>query len=124
MTEGSAPAPRVSFSKPHPFSLLQVARIIGGEHARCAYVGDTLDDIRAANAAKREMNFVSIGCLATAEDKDRMRREFERAGADVIIEHPDELVIRLTRECHFDERSEEKSSPKTEISRSARNDSA
>lgn len=83
-------ATRVNLSKPHPFMLLECARKIGG--TRLAYVGDTLDDIRAANAAKRERNFVSIGCLAAAEDKTYLRREFERVGADVVIEQPDELV--------------------------------
>ncbi len=83
---------RIRLSKPHPFALLQAAHNIGKEHARYAYIGDTPDDIHAANAAKREMSFVSIGCLAGAEDKDQMRRALEHAGADVIIEHPDELI--------------------------------
>ena len=60
--------------------------------SRCAYIGDTLDDVRAANAAKEDMEFVSIGCLAPAEDKQAMRGEFERVGADVIVDHPDQLV--------------------------------
>lgn len=81
---------RISLSKPHPFALLECARKIGG--TRFAYVGDTPDDIRAANAAKRERNFLSLGCLAAAEDKVHLRREFERVGADTVIEHPDELV--------------------------------
>ncbi len=81
---------QISLSKPHPFPLLECARNIGG--ARVAYVGDTPDDIRAANTAKRERRFVSIGCLAKADDKAQMRRALERAGADVIIEHPDELI--------------------------------
>lgn len=80
------------FGKPHPFSLFEAARRITSARARCAYIGDIPDDIRAANAAKGEMDFVSIGCLAVAEDKDAMRREFERVGADAIIDHPDELA--------------------------------
>ena len=83
---------RVSLGKPHPFTLLQVARQIVAPSARCAYIGDTLDDVRAAKAAKAEMDFVSIACLAPAEDKESMRREFERVGADAIIDHPDELL--------------------------------
>jgi len=83
---------RIRLSKPHPFALLQAARHIGKAHARYAYIGDTPDDIRAANAAKRELRFVSIGCLAGADDKDQMRHALERAGADVIIEHTDELI--------------------------------
>jgi HAD superfamily phosphatase len=83
---------RIVLGKPHPFSLLEAARHIAPAHALCAYVGDTLDDVRAANAAKAEMDFFSIGCLAPWEDKPAMRREFERIGADVIVEQPDELA--------------------------------
>ena len=87
----AATGARVHLGKPHPFSLLEAARRIAPAHARGAYIGDTLDDVRAANAAKAEMDFVSIACLAPWEDKQAMRREFERIGADVILEHPDEL---------------------------------
>ncbi|MCI0478267.1 MAG: HAD hydrolase-like protein, partial [Anaerolineales bacterium] len=84
---------RISLSKPHPFALLEaVRRITAKERVRGAYIGDTPDDIRAANAAKHEMDFVAIGCLAAAEDKDALRREFERVGADVIVAHPDALA--------------------------------
>lgn len=84
---------RRNLSKPHPFALLEAAqRITAQKRARCAYIGDTPDDIRAANAAKREVDFVAMGCLAAAEDKDALRREFERVGADVIVEHPDALA--------------------------------
>lgn len=82
----------VHLGKPHPFTLLETARRITHARVRCAYIGDTLDDVRAANAAKAEMDFVSIACLAPAEDKSAMRKEFERVQADVIVEHPDELV--------------------------------
>ena len=87
----AATGARVHLGKQHPFSLLEAARRITPAHARGAYIGDTLDDVRAANAAKAEMNFVSIACLAPWEDKPAMRRAFERVGADVIVEHPDEL---------------------------------
>ena len=83
---------RTSLGKPHPFTLLQAARQIAPQGARCAYVGDTLDDVRAANAAKAEMDFISIACLAPAEDKESMRDEFEQLGADAIVDHPDELL--------------------------------
>lgn len=86
-------AARRNLSKPHPFTLLEAARrITTRKRARCAYIGDTPDDIRAANAAKRQMDFVAIGCLAAAEDQEALRREFERVGADVIVEHPDALM--------------------------------
>jgi HAD superfamily hydrolase (TIGR01548 family) len=82
----------VSLSKPHPFALWEAVTRITPARVRGAYVGDTPDDVRAANAAKREMDFVSIGCLAAAEDQAALRRELERVGVDVIVEHPDELV--------------------------------
>ncbi len=88
----------VQLGKPHPFTLLEAVRRITSEPARCAYIGDTLDDIRAANAAKAEMSFFSIGCLAPAGDKPAMRKEFERVGADVVIEHADELVELLAKQ--------------------------
>ncbi len=82
----------IRLGKPHPFALLQAVRRITAQRVRCAYIGDTLDDVRAANSAKTEMDFLSIGCLAPAGDKGAMRRDFERARADVIIDHPDRLV--------------------------------
>ncbi|MBI5651669.1 MAG: HAD hydrolase-like protein [Chloroflexi bacterium] len=88
----AATGERASFGKPHPFSLLQAARAIAPENSRCAYIGDTLDDIRAAKAA----GFIAIGCLAPAEDKTKMRAEFACIGADAVIENPDELVERLS----------------------------
>ncbi len=82
----------IALGKPHPFALWEAVQRITAERVRCAYVGDTPDDIRAANAAKSEMDFISIGCLASVGDKEQAWREFERIGADVIVEHPDELV--------------------------------
>jgi phosphoglycolate phosphatase-like HAD superfamily hydrolase len=96
-TQFKSTGQRASLAKPHPYSLLEAAQRIVPREARCAYVGDTLDDVRAANAAKAEMDFVSIGCLSPAEDKQAMRGEFERAGADVIVDHPDEL-LKLIKE--------------------------
>jgi len=89
----------IILDKPHPFTLLEAVRRItsehsrmASEHVRCAYIGDTPDDVRAANAAKEEMDFVSIGCLFATQEKDTLRTEFERADADIIVSHPDELL--------------------------------
>jgi HAD superfamily phosphatase len=87
----AATGTRVHLGKPHPYSLIQAAQQLTPKRARGAYVGDTLDDVRAANAAKAEMDLMAVACLTPAEDKAAMRREFERVGADVIVEHPDEL---------------------------------
>jgi len=83
---------RVSLDKPHPFTLLEAVRRITAEHVRCAYIGDTPDDVRAANAAKEEMDFISIGCLSMAREKESLRMEFERVRADIIVNHSDELL--------------------------------
>jgi phosphoglycolate phosphatase-like HAD superfamily hydrolase len=82
----------ISLDKPHPFTLVEAVRRITSDHVRCAYIGDTPDDVRAANAAKKEMDFVSIGCLFATPEKEPLRMEFERVGADIIVNHPDELL--------------------------------
>ncbi|MDI6794888.1 MAG: HAD hydrolase-like protein [bacterium] len=79
--------------KPNPHKLLKVARELGaGAKTRCAYIGDLPDDVIAANRAKSELNFISIGCLAATDDKDSLRKEFEDQGADLIVEDVDELA--------------------------------
>ena len=102
---------RVALGKPHPYSLLEAVRriadgygaesrreipgsLVGGA-ARYAYIGDNSDDVRAANRAKETLPFVSIGCLAVAGDHSTVRMEFERAGADVVLDHPDQLLDLL-----------------------------
>jgi HAD superfamily hydrolase (TIGR01548 family) len=86
----------ISLDKPHPFTLLEAVRRMTSERVRCAYIGDTPDDVRAANAAKKEMDFVSIGCLFATQEKDTLRTEFERAGADIIVNHPNELLSLIS----------------------------
>ncbi len=83
---------KLSLGKPHPFTLLEsVKKITENKEVKCAYIGDLPDDVRAANAAKKERKFTSIGCLFVAEDQEIMRQEFEKVGADIILNHPDEL---------------------------------
>ena len=83
---------RVRLDKPHPFTLLEAVRRVSAGPVRCAYIGDTPDDVRAANAAKGELDFVSIGCVFATRAQETLRMEFERAGADIIVNHPDELL--------------------------------
>ncbi|MEW5767770.1 MAG: HAD family hydrolase [bacterium] len=79
--------------KPHPYKLLQVARELGaGSKTRCAYIGDLPDDVIAANRAKSELNFISIGCLASTDNKAALRKKFEAHQADLIVEDVEELV--------------------------------
>ncbi len=97
MTSGAVLGQKFSLTKPHPFTLWEAVRRVTTKRVRCAYIGDTPDDIRAANTAKSEMDFVSIGCLASAEDKEALRREFERVGADIVVNRPDELVALVAK---------------------------
>jgi HAD superfamily hydrolase (TIGR01548 family) len=83
---------RVDVSKPHPFSIIRAVRQLGQGKVRCAYVGDIPDDIEAANRAKEEIDIISVGCLGPYTDKERIRRRFLEAGADLIIDGADDLV--------------------------------
>ncbi len=77
--------------KPDPWMLLEAARRLHPTPARSAYIGDTPDDIRAAKAANQVVPFLSIGCLAPAQDKEALGQRFEELGADIILNHPDRL---------------------------------
>jgi HAD superfamily phosphatase len=90
----------VCHGKPDPESLLLCRRRMMGKYAlmddeaSAAYVGDSIDDIRASKNA----GFYSIGVLSAsflAEDRMRLRREFVSLGCDCIIEDAGELVDLL-----------------------------
>jgi HAD superfamily hydrolase (TIGR01548 family) len=78
--------------KPHPYSLLEAACRAGGDGRACAYVGDQPDDMRAARRAAEVQPFLGIGCTAMAQDRDRAARCLWEAGADFVVEHPDDLL--------------------------------
>lgn len=66
-----------------------------GDEGCAAYVGDSLDDIRASKNA----GFYSIGVLSAstvAEDQDRLRREFVSLGCDCIVEDAGVLIKLLS----------------------------
>jgi HAD superfamily phosphatase len=91
----------VLHGKPDPESLLLCRKrmmgkyaIMGGE-ASAAYVGDSVDDVRASKNA----GFSSIGVLSAAPaavDRMRLRREFVSLGCDLIVEDAEELVNLLS----------------------------
>lgn len=83
---------RTDYSKPHPYSLLRVAQEIGIINPRCGYLGDVVDDMFAAQAAKKELPMFAIGFLAGQKKKTVMQESLIRAGADVVIENPRELL--------------------------------
>jgi HAD superfamily hydrolase (TIGR01548 family) len=79
-------------SKPHPYSILRAVREINIPHPRCGYVGDVVDDILAARAAKKELEITAIGFLGTPANRKVMKKAFIRVGADLIIEDPKQLL--------------------------------
>jgi len=59
-------------SKPHPYSVLKAVQEIGISNPRCGYVGDVVDDIAAARAAKRGLSILAVGFTrGHAKRKDR-----------------------------------------------------
>jgi len=77
--------------KPDPWPLLEAARRLHPTPARSAYIGDTSDDVLAAKAANQIVPFIAIGCVASAQDKQSLKQQFEATGADIILSHPDRL---------------------------------
>lgn len=79
-------------SKPHPYSLLRVAQEIGIPDPHCTYVGDVVDDMLAARAAKRYLQILAVGFLGGHRNKKIARESLIRAGADLVIENPEQLL--------------------------------
>ena len=87
---------RMNFSKPHPYSLLRVAQEIDIPNPRCGYVGDVVDDILAAQAAKKDLSILAIGFLGGRNKRKAMKESLLRVGADFVIESPKELLQLLS----------------------------
>jgi phosphoglycolate phosphatase-like HAD superfamily hydrolase len=83
---------KLQCSKPHPYSILRAVREINIPNPRCGYVGDVVDDILAARAAKKELEITAIGFLGTPTNRKVMKKAFIRVGADHIIEDPKQLL--------------------------------
>jgi N-acetyl-D-muramate 6-phosphate phosphatase len=75
-------------AKPHPGPLLEAARRMGHEPARCLYVGDDLRDVQAGRAAGMTTLAVAWGYLGEGEHIDAW-------GADHVIDSPDQLLTLL-----------------------------
>lgn len=82
---------RRTFSKPHPYELLRVISDLRLSNPRCGYIGDTVDDIRAAMAARKKVPMLAIGYLGSSPKKSSLRESLLQAGADVVISKPHEL---------------------------------
>jgi phosphoglycolate phosphatase-like HAD superfamily hydrolase len=87
---------RVNLLKPHPYSLLRVVREIGIPTPQCAYVGDVVDDIVAARAARKALDILAIGFLHGRKKDETIKRSLLKAGADVIVGNPKELLQLIT----------------------------
>ena len=74
----------VSLSKPHPFMLDAIAEALGQKFACCYYVGDMPDDMLAA--ARSATGYKGVGLLLAAPDRDSLKLEMTRAGADYVVE--------------------------------------
>lgn len=70
--------------KPNPTGALKLSEAFGLLPKQVALIGDTAVDIETAKAA----GFVSVGVLWGF----REQQELEQAGADFIIEYPEELL--------------------------------
>lgn len=83
---------KIKCLKPHPYSILRAVHEIGTRHPFCGYVGDVVDDILAAQAAKKDLNIIAIGFLSSHHNRKTSRDSLISAGVDQIIENPKELL--------------------------------
>lgn len=83
---------KIKFSKPHPYSILRTVREIGISNPRCGYVGDVVDDMLAAQAAKRNLSILAIGFNGGRTNRKARRDSLIKAGADLIIEKSEDLL--------------------------------
>ncbi len=83
---------KIECSKPFPYSLLRVVQEIGIPNPYCAYVGDVVDDVLAARAAKKYLRILAIGFLSGHRNKKIVKESMTRAGADLVIENPKQLL--------------------------------
>lgn len=82
----------VNLLKPHPYSILRAIEEIGISNPRCGYIGDVVDDMVAAKAAKRKLDMLAIGFLGGRINRGTTRDSLVRAGTDLIIERPQQLL--------------------------------
>ncbi len=87
---------KIKCSKPNPYSILRVVRDIGIRNPRCGYVGDVVDDMVAARAAGRNLSILAIGFAGGHPNRKAASESLLRAGADLVIQDPKEL-LRLAR---------------------------
>ncbi|MHB1318303.1 MAG: HAD family hydrolase [Anaerolineae bacterium] len=72
--------------KPHPEPVRTAAKLLGVPTGACLMIGDTVNDMLAA----RRAGAYAIGVLSGFGE----RRELEKAGADLILERPADLLLQ------------------------------
>jgi HAD superfamily phosphatase len=87
---------KINCSKPHAYSILRVIQEIGISNPRCGYVGDVVDDMMAAQAAKKHSSVLAIGFLSGNRNRNAARESLIGAGADLVIESPKELLCLVS----------------------------
>jgi HAD superfamily phosphatase len=83
---------RTKCSKPNPYSILKTIQEIGISNPQCGFVGDAVDDIQAATAVKKDLPMLAIGFIGGYRNKKAAREMLLRAGADLVIQNPGELL--------------------------------
>ncbi len=81
--------PDKKFKKPHPYSLLEIARGFG-RRLRYLYIGDLPDDMSMAREAAKQIDITAWGFCALSED-NRSRAMLKNAGAEKVISSVSEL---------------------------------
>ncbi len=87
-------------SKPYPDPILKAAGGIGLSDPQCAYIGDVVDDMKAAGAAKKKLRILAVGFVEKRKKRQEMIRALIAAGADLVIEKPDDL-LQLVSDCRM-----------------------
>jgi HAD superfamily hydrolase (TIGR01548 family) len=87
---------RVKYTKPHPYSLLRVVQEIAIPNPRCGYVGDVVDDMLAARAARKGLDILAIGFHYGGKRDKTMKDSLLKAGADLVVKTPRALLQALT----------------------------
>jgi phosphoglycolate phosphatase len=75
-------------AKPHPAPLLEAATRLGVPPGRSVYVGDDLRDVQAGRAAGMQTIVAAWGYLGDGDAPASW-------GADLVIQHPDELLAAI-----------------------------
>jgi HAD superfamily phosphatase len=83
---------KMKCSKPHPYPILKAVEEMGVSYLRCGYVGDMVDDMAAARAAKKHLEMVAVGFISGHANRKVMKDSLKKAGADLVIENPKELI--------------------------------